>query len=71
MSTAKNNLLALHQQRERALSRWDNEGGALITGPQENAPVDQMQRYTPDSSDDERALINQHVNALLLFLTAT
>lgn len=62
---------ALNQQREPALSRWDNEGGALITGPQENAPVDQMQLHTPDSSDDERALINKHVNALLLFLTTT
>lgn len=60
----KTTIPALHQQRERALLRWDNEGGAIIKGPQENAPVDQMQLHTPDSSDDERALISKHVNTL-------
>jgi hypothetical protein len=66
----KTSIPGLNQQREPALSRRDNEGSALLTDPQESAPVDQMQLHTPDSSDDERALISKHVNALLLLITA-
>lgn len=35
MSHKKRDLLERSQLRERALSRWDNEGGAGLDGPQE------------------------------------
>jgi hypothetical protein len=54
----------LHELRQRALSRWDNEGGAVATAPEE-APKD-----VPDMTNAEIVLLRVRVIALENLLIA-
>lgn len=57
------------QQRTTALSRWDNEGGATLSGPQQRAaqqraPVGAPQARTPALTDAELVQLLKRVIAL-------
>ena len=52
------------EQRRRALSRWDNEGGAGPFGPQEGPPIHKAPPDTPPLTDAELLHLRVRVIAL-------
>ncbi len=52
------------QQRTTALSRWDNEGGATLSEPQQSAGVQAPQTRTPALTDAELVQLLKRVIAL-------
>jgi hypothetical protein len=52
------------QQRITSLSRWDNEGGATPSGPQQRVEMDAAQARTPPLSDAELVQVLKRVIAL-------
>jgi hypothetical protein len=52
------------QRRQRALSRWNNEGGAGPDGPQTEAPVVEDQMPMPENNAAELAALHVRVIAL-------
>jgi hypothetical protein len=53
MSSSKQESLACSQQRQMALSRWDNEGGAGPCGPQEGQVSAQAHSEVPELTNAE------------------
>jgi tellurite resistance-related uncharacterized protein len=54
----------LYTQREQALSRWDNEGGAGPGGPQKSSKADETRADVPDLSNAELIQLRVRVIAL-------
>jgi len=52
------------QQRERALSRWDNEGGAGPLGPQKSGVSSDARREIPELTNAELVQLRIRVVAL-------
>ncbi len=52
------------QQRKRALSRWDNEGGAEPCGPQTASPSVEGQARMPENGPAEVGALHVRVIAL-------
>lgn len=52
------------QLRQRALSRWDNEGGARPCGPQEGLPSGEVQSGVPELTNAELVQLQIRVIAL-------
>ena len=53
MSDRKPDFLDPSQQRQMALSRWDNEGGAGPSGPQEGLITGEVQSEIPELTNVE------------------
>jgi len=51
-------------QRQRALSRWDNEGGAGPDGPAADSALDKERRAIPDLTNAELVTLRIRVIAL-------
>jgi hypothetical protein len=51
-------------QRQRALSRWDNEGGAGPNGPATNSALDHERTATPDLTNAELVTLRIRVIGL-------
>jgi hypothetical protein len=54
----------LSTQRERAISRWDNEGGAGPEGPQDGSKPNEMNADVPDLTNAELVQLRVRVIAL-------
>jgi hypothetical protein len=54
----------LSQQREMALSRWDNEGGAVSQGPQEFLNSGELESEIPQLTNAELVQLRARVIAL-------
>lgn len=52
------------QQRATALSRWDDEGGAALSGPQQDPVSDAQQSRAPALTDAELVQLHKRVIAL-------
>jgi hypothetical protein len=52
------------QQRTTALSRWDDEGGAALSGPQQEPASDAQQSRAPALTDAELVQLHKRVIAL-------
>ena len=52
------------QQRTTALSRWDGEGGAALSGPQQDGVPDARPARTPALTDAELVQLHKRVIAL-------
>jgi len=64
MSDSKPESLASSQQRQLALSRWDNEGGAGPRGPQEGQISAEAQSEVPELTNAELVQLRVRVIAL-------
>jgi hypothetical protein len=64
MSDLKPESSASSQQREMALSRWDNEGGAGPCGPQQGEISAQAQSEVPELTNAELVQLRVRVIAL-------
>ena len=64
MSDSKPESLASSQQRQMALSRWDNEGGAGPGGPQEGQISAEAQSEVPELTNAELVQLRVRVIAL-------
>jgi hypothetical protein len=64
MSDSKPESLAFSQQRQMALSRWDNEGGAGPCGPQEGQISAEAQSEVPELTNAELVQLRVRVIAL-------
>jgi hypothetical protein len=64
MSDLKPESLASSQQRQMALSRWDNEGGAGPCGPQEGPTSAGAQSEVPELTNAELVQLRVRVIAL-------
>jgi hypothetical protein len=64
MPDSKPNALDPAQLRQRALSRWDNEGGATPGGPQENLSSGAGQSEVPPLTNAELVQLRIRVIAL-------
>lgn len=64
MPDAKPDPLSRSEQRQRVLSRWDNEGGAGPCGPQEAPLVAALQLDVPPLTDAEVLHLRVRVIAL-------
>jgi hypothetical protein len=64
MSDSKPESLASSQQRQMALSRWDNEGGAGRCGPQEGQTSAKAQSAVPELTNAELVQLRVRVIAL-------
>lgn len=64
MSDLKPESLASSQQRQMALSRWDNEGGAGPCGPQEGQISPEAQFEVPELTNAELVRLRVRVIAL-------
>src|SRR6185437_14774337 len=64
MSDSKPESLASSQQRQMALSRWDNEGGAGPCGPQEGQSSGTAQSDVPELTNAELVQLRVRVIAL-------
>ena len=64
MSDLKPESLASSQQRQMALSRWDNEGGAGPCGPQEGRISAEAQSEVPELTNAELVQLRVRVIAL-------
>ena len=64
MSDSVPNALDAAQLRDRALSRWDNEGGAPLGGPQEGLRFGAVQSEIPPLSNAELVQLRIRVIAL-------
>ena len=64
MSDLKPDSLASSQQRQLALSRWDNEGGAGPRGPQEGQISAEAQSEVPELTNAELVQLRVRVIAL-------
>src|SRR6185437_16392850 len=64
MSNSKSESLASSQERQMALSRWDNEGGAGPCGPQEGRLPQVAQSEVPELSNAELVQLRVRVIAL-------
>ena len=64
MSDLKPESLASSQQRQMALSRWDNEGGAGPCGPQEGQTSAEAQSEVPELTNAELVQLRVRVIAL-------
>jgi hypothetical protein len=52
------------RQRQMALSRWDNEGGAGLCGPQEGQISEEVQSEVPELTNAELVQLRVRVIAL-------
>lgn len=64
MSDVKPDSLASSLQRQLALSRWDNEGGAALCGPQERQISEEAQSEVPELTNAELVQLRVRVIAL-------
>jgi hypothetical protein len=64
MSDSKPESLVASQQRQMALSRWDNEGGAVPCGPQEGQISANAQSEVPELTNAELVQLRVRVIAL-------
>ena len=64
MSDLNPESLASSQQRQMALSRWDNEGGAGPCGPQEGAVSSELRSEVPELTNAELVQLRIRVIAL-------
>jgi hypothetical protein len=64
MADVKPDLLDPSQQRQMALSRWDNEGGAGPCGPQEGQISGKAQSEVPELTNAELVQLRVRVIAL-------
>lgn len=64
MSDLKPDSLAFSQQRQMALSRWDNEGGAGPCGPQKGQTSAEAQSEVPELTNAELVQLRVRVIAL-------
>ena len=64
MSDSNPESLASSQQRQMALSRWDNEGGAGPCGPQEGQISEKAQSEVPELTNAELVQLRVRVIAL-------
>ena len=64
MPNSKPNSAEHLQQRERALSQWDTEGGAGPCGPQDNSNSDEEQTLAPMLTNGELVQLRIRVIAL-------
>jgi len=64
MIDEKPNLSKSSQQRQRALSRWDNEGGAGPLGPQSRIVIKGVQHQVPELTNAE--LVQLRVRTIAL-----
>ena len=64
MPDSKPDFIDPSQQRERALSRWDNEGGAGPLGPQKGEVHSDAQREIPELTNAELVQLRIRVIAL-------
>lgn len=64
MPDRESNLHDPSQQRQMALSRWDNEGGARPFGPQEGASSSDVQSAIPELTNAELVQLRIRVIAL-------
>lgn len=64
MPDSKPDLIDPSQQRQRALSRWDNEGGAGPLGPQKGGFPSDAQREIPELTNAELVQLRIRVIAL-------
>jgi hypothetical protein len=64
MSDSKPESLASSQERQMALSRWDNEGGAGPCGPQEGQISPEAQSEVPELTNAELVRLRVRVIAL-------
>ena len=64
MPDRKPDFVDLSEQRQRALSRWDNEGGAGPLGPQNGEIPSDVQREIPELTNAELVQLRVRVIAL-------
>ena len=64
MSHSKPGALSRSQQRQRALSRWDNEGGAGPCGAQQGASLGEVQFGVPKLTNAELVQLQIRMIAL-------
>ena len=64
MSNRKPDFLDPSQERQMALSRWDNEGGAGPCGPQEGLMSGEVQSEVPELTNAELVQLRIRVIAL-------
>ena len=64
MTDLKTESLASFQQYQKALSRWDNEGGAGLCGPQEGQISEEVQSEVPELTNAELVQLRVRVIAL-------
>ena len=64
MSDLKPELVSLFQQRQMALSRWNNEGGAGPCGPREGQISTEAQPEVPELTNAELVQLRVRVIAL-------
>ncbi len=64
MPDLRPNLSDLSQQRQMALSRWDNEGGAGLCDPQEGQISGEAQSEVPELTNAELVQLRVRVIAL-------
>ena len=64
MPDSKQDSIDHSQQRQRALSRWDNEGGAGPLGPQKGVVSSDVKLQTPELTNAELVQLRIRVIAL-------
>jgi hypothetical protein len=66
MSGKKTDFIDSSHQRQMALSRWDNEGGAGPRGPQEGLKAGEVQSEVPELTNAELVHLRIRVSPLNL-----